>query len=311
MFEKALELIKAHGRIIIHRHTNPDGDAIGAQTGLYFLIKSNFPEKEVYCVGDDPKRYAFMFRSAPDEIDDALYENALAVVLDTSSKELISDPRWQNAAQTLRIDHHIMLSQIAGYEIVDTSYESCAGMIADFARESKLLLTPEAAKALFTGMVTDSGRFLYDSTTPRTFELAAYLTSADFKRDDIFKNLYANDFKNVRNRAAFIMKIQFTKNNVAYIYTAKEEFASLDMDVFSVSRGMVNTMADIKGVDIWVNFTETDEGVLCEIRSSSKNVNPVAVKYGGGGHAKACGATLPDKATAMKLLEDLDGMCGE
>ena len=72
MFEKALELIKAHGRIIIHRHTNPDGDAIGAQTGLYFLIKSNFPEKEVYCVGDDPKRYAFMFRSAPDEIDDAL-----------------------------------------------------------------------------------------------------------------------------------------------------------------------------------------------------------------------------------------------
>ena len=107
------------------------------------------------------------------------------------------------------------------------------------------------------------------------------------------------------------MKIQFTKNNVAYIYTAKEEFASLDMDVFSVSRGMVNTMADIKGVDIWVNFTETDEGVLCEIRSSSKNVNPVAVKYGGGGHAKACGATLPDKDTAMQLLDDLDKMCGE
>lgn len=311
MFEKALELIKAHGRMIIHRHSNPDGDAIGAQTGLYFLIKANFPDKEVFCVGDAPKRYAFMERSEPDEIDDGLYENALAVILDTSSKELISDPRWQNAAHTLRIDHHIMLSPIAEYEIVDTSYESCAGMIADFARESGLLLTPNAAKALFTGMVTDSGRFLYDSTTPRTFELASYLTSAGFKRDDIFKNLYASDFKNVRNRASFIMKIQFTKNNVAFIYTTREEFATLDMDVFSVSRGMVNTMADIKGVDIWVNFTETDEGVLCEIRSSSKNVNPVAVKYGGGGHAKACGATLPDKDTAMKLLEDLDKMCGE
>ena len=311
MFEKALELIKAYDTVIIHRHTNPDGDAIGAQTGLYFLIKANFPEKAVYCVGDDPKRYSFMERSAPEEIDDGLYEDALAVILDTSSKELINDPRWQNAAHTLRIDHHIMLSAIADDEIVDTSYESCAGMIADLARESGLLLTKEAAKALFTGMVTDSGRFLYDSTSPRTFELASYLTQTGFERAGIFKKLYANDFANVKTRASFIMKIKFTERNVAYIYTTKEELASLGLDTFTVSRGMVNTMADIRGVDIWTNFTETDEGVLCEIRSSNKNVCPVAVKYGGGGHAKACGATLPDKDTAMRLLEDLDKMCGE
>ena len=80
------------------------------------------------------------------------------------------------------------------------------------------------------------------------------------------------------------------------------------MDTFSISRGMVNTMADIKGVDIWVNFTETEEGVLCELRSSRYNINPIAVKYGGGGHAKASGASLKNREEAMAMLADLDAM---
>jgi phosphoesterase RecJ-like protein len=68
---------------------------------------------------------------------------------------------------------------------------------------------------------------------------------------------------------------------------------------------MVGVMSDTKGVDIWVNFTESDEGVLCELRSSRYNINPIAVKYGGGGHQKASGATVPDRETAMQMLADL------
>ena len=71
---------------------------------------------------------------------------------------------------------------------------------------------------------------------------------------------------------------------------------------------MVNVMSDIRGVDIWANFTETERGVLCELRSSRYNINPIAVKYGGGGHAKASGATVPDRETAMAMLADLDEM---
>ena len=82
----------------------------------------------------------------------------------------------------------------------------------------------------------------------------------------------------------------------------------MGLDTFTVSRAMVNTMADIRGVDIWVNFTETETGVLCELRSSRYNINPIAVKYGGGGHAKASGATVADRETAMAMLADLDEM---
>jgi len=67
-------------------------------------------------------------------------------------------------------------------------------------------------------------------------------------------------------------------------------------------------MADLRGIDKWVNFTEADGQVLCEIRSSVYNINPIAVKYGGGGHAKASGCTLKDREEAMKLLADLDAL---
>ena len=100
--------------------------------------------------------------------------------------------------------------------------------------------------------------------------------------------------------------VQFTENQVAYIYTTKEEADSYEADTFTISRGMVNTMGEIRGVDIWVNFTETEDGILCEIRSAKYNINPIAVKYGGGGHAKASGATVKNKAQAMEMLRDID-----
>ena len=138
--------------------------------------------------------------------------------------------------------------------------------------------------------------------------LASVLMEQGFDTNALFRDLYADDFASKKLKASFILKIQFTEQNVAFIYTTAEELASLGVDTFTVSRGMTNTMADIKGVDIWVNFTETEKGVLCELRSSKYNINPIAVKYGGGGHAKASGATVADKATAMAMLEDLNNM---
>ena len=311
MFEEALRLIRDYDRIIIHRHTCPDGDAIGSQTGLKFLIEANFPDKKVFIVGDAPKKYSFMEGSTPDSLPDSTYEGALAVVLDTSTRSLISDERYSLASETLRIDHHIFCEKICSTEITDTTYESCCGMIADLARETGLRLTASAARALFTGMVTDSGRFRYDSTNARTFELAAYLMGEDFSTADIYSKLYSESFENIKLRASFILKIKFTEKGVAYIYTTADEMKALGADTFSISRGMVGTMSDIRGVDIWVNFTEIDGAVLCEIRSSKYNINPIAVKHGGGGHAKASGATLKNREEAFELLSELDYMTEE
>ena len=310
MFNEILQAIKAAHRIIIHRHKNPDGDALGSQIGLKHILLENFPGKEVYMVGDAPGRYGFMEDSQMDEVADSLYADALAIILDTSARHLISDERYTMAKRTVRMDHHLFVEKIADTEVQDSSFESCCGLITRFAMDCGLKLTPLAAKSLYTGMVTDSGRFRYDSTGANTFRMAAFLMEQPFDTNEIYRNLYADDFVNIQNKAKFVLKIQKTQAGVAYIYTTKEEAAATGMDTFSISRGMVGTMADIRGVDIWVNFTEVEAGVLCELRSSRFNINPIAVKYGGGGHAKASGATLKSKEEAMQLLSDLNDMIG-
>ena len=308
MFEQVLKEILKYDKIIIHRHSNPDGDALGSQIGLKNILRANYPSKKIYAVGDPSKRYGFMEDSVMDELADEEYHGALAIILDTSAKALISDNRYALAERTVRIDHHLFCEEIADVEVTDTSYESCCGLIAAFAKESGLSLTPLAAKSLFTGMVTDSGRFRYDSTSARTFELASYLMEQKFDTNDIYSNLYADDYEFIKLRAQFVLKIQFTGHRVAYIYTDSDEAKSMGADTFTISRGMVNTMGDIRGVDIWVNFTETENGVLCELRSSKFNVNQIAVKYGGGGHVKASGATVKNRAEAMQMLEDLNNV---
>ena len=308
MFEQILQVIEEFDRIIIHRHNRPDGDAMGSQIGLRELLRRNYPEKEVYAVGDDAGFFGFMEGAVMDEIADEAYEGALAIVLDCGAEHLISDDRWKTAACTARLDHHIFVGKLAEFEVIDTTFESCCGMVTELAVECGWAFTPLAAKSLYTGMVTDSGRFRYDGTTSRTFYLASILMAQEFDTNELFRQLYADDFESKKRKAQFVLKTRFSPRNVAYIYTTLEEFKELELDTFTVSRAMVNTMADIRGVDIWVNFTETENGVLCELRSSRYNINPIAVKYGGGGHAKASGATVPDRETAMAMLADLDEM---
>ena len=308
MTSKAFDAIKKYDVIIIHRHSNPDGDAMGSQIGLKRVLQVNFPDKKIYAVGDDARRFSFMDGSEMDVVDDAAYKGALAIVLDTSAKSLISDERYALAETVLRIDHHIFVEDIADIDIDDTSFESCCGLVAYLVREWGLEVDSYAAKALFTGMVTDSGRFYYDSVTPRTFELASFLLSKGFNPGEIYANLYADTYENVKKRAQFVLSIQFTKNNVAYSYSDKTRVEALGMEAQAVSRGYVNTMGDLKGVDAWVNFTECEQGVLCEIRSKNLNINQIAVAHGGGGHLKASGATLKDKQEALQVLDELDDL---
>lgn len=306
MFEEALQAIKEYNRIIIHRHSFPDGDALGSQIGLATLIKDNFPEKEVYVVGDEATRLPFMEGSTMDVIPDDYYPDALAVILDCGAAHMINDERYKTAAKTLRIDHHLFCGKVADIDIVDSSYESACGMVAMFAKESGLKLSPLSATSLYTGMVTDSGRFVFDSTSARTFELAAFLMSQPINLNALYYNLYAEDFDEIIRNADNMHKIKFTEHGVAYIYTSKEDLPENSEAAPIVSTGLVGLMRDIKGVFIWVNFTESFDGVHAELRASRYNINPIAVKYGGGGHKKASGCTVPDKETALRLLADLD-----
>lgn len=309
--EQILSLIRQYDTIILHRHSKPDGDALGSQIGLKHIITQNFPGKSVWMTGDAAGRYSFMKDSVMDEVSDELFSDALCIILDTSAPHLISDERYLRAKALCRMDHHLFCGQIAPVEYVDSTFESCCGLITDFCIKCGFEISQQAAEALYTGMVTDSGRFRYDSTNARTLRCAAYLLEQGVDTNELYRQLYAASLDQLQLKAKYTLKIQFSPRKVAYIYTTKEELEETGADEFTISRGMVSVMSDIQDVDIWVNFTETDRGVLCELRSSRYNINPVAVKYGGGGHAKASGATIADRETAMAMLHDLDALMEE
>ena len=179
MFEAVLEEIRRADTIIIHRHNNPDGDAIGSQVGMMHLLLDNFPDKKVRIVGEETRFFDFLAFQGMDNVEDAEYEEALAIILDTSAVQLISDDRYRLARRTVRIDHHLFISQISDVEVIDPSYESCAGLVAEFAIECGLTISSKAATALYTGIVTDSGRFRYDATSSGTFRRVSVLMEHD------------------------------------------------------------------------------------------------------------------------------------
>ena len=305
MYQTIFEEIKKYSTIIIHRHSRPDGDALGSQLGLKEAILATFPTKNVFVVGDESERYSWMGNM--DEIADEVYSGNLVIVVDCGAEKLISDERFKLAEELIKIDHHIPQGEYGNIMHVDTSFESCAGIIADMIFSTDLIMNDKAANSLFTGIVTDSGRFRYGSTTPKTFIIASKLMEYNIDTDHIYNKIYTEKLATVKLKAYLTTKFQISNDGVAYLINTKEEIKEYNVGIFDISRGMVNIMGGIEEIKIWSNFSEDVNGdIYVELRSSGLNVNQVATKYGGGGHLQASGCTLKDFDTVYKLIEDLN-----
>lgn len=310
MYQEIYDKIKKADTIIIHRHSRPDGDALGSQLGLKEAIKSTFPEKSVFVVGDETERLKWMGKM--DDIQDDIYNDALVIVVDSGAEKLICDDRYKKGKYLIKIDHHIPQGDYGDLMLVDTSFESCAGIIADFVINTALQLNDRAASLLFTGIVTDSGRFRYSSTTSRTFQIVSKLYEYNINTEYIYNKIYTEKLENVKLRAELVSKFQITEYGVAYLVNTKEDIEKYNIGIFDISRGMVNIMSGIEEVKIWVNFSEdTNNDIYVEIRSSGLNVNQVATKFGGGGHLQASGCTIKDKSQIWDIINELNNVVKE
>jgi phosphoesterase RecJ-like protein len=220
---------------------------------------------------------------------------------------LVSDDRYKLAEHVLVIDHHLNPSDIADTLYSDTSFIACAQIVADVALQSNWEVDALAAERLLTGIVTDSGRFVYPATTAKTFELAAFLVKRGARLEVIYERLYNETLNFKKLKGYFINNFKLTDKNIAYMKNDESVAKEFDVSTFTVSRAMVNQMSGIKGVEVWANFTKDNNGdILCELRSKRFPIVDIARKYGGGGHALACGCTICSFEEADDLLQDLD-----
>lgn len=304
MYDKILKKIQEYDKIVIHRHVQPDLDAYGSQFGLRQLIYDNFEGKTVHVVGDQS---VLDFLGEMDPVDDDFYSGALAIVVDVAGKDRVSDSRFELAKETMVIDHHKNGTDFADYFFRDSDQIATCQILTDMAIQKDLNVSKEAATFLFAGLVTDSGRFFYPQTSTLTFKAAAFLVEKGADVQWVYRNLYVEDFNFKKLKGYFINNFDTTPHDVAYMKNDRSLKDTYNVSTFTVSRGMVNQMANITGIPIWVNFTEEDNGsILCELRSSEESIVHIARKYGGGGHALACGCTVHTWEDTDRILSDLD-----
>ncbi|WP_163581613.1 DHH family phosphoesterase [Gracilibacillus saliphilus] len=311
VMSQILEKIKQYDTIIIHRHVRPDPDAYGSQSGLAEIIKASFPDKNVYVVGEEEASLSFL--ATMDDIDDDVYSNALVIVCDTANQERISDQRFEQAKEVVKIDHHPVVDAYGELQWIDVNASSTSEMIYHFYREHKdngLNMTDRAAFLLYSGIVGDTGRFLFPSTTKRTFRYASELVAYNFDRTEMYEEMYKTNLNIAKLKGYILQNISVSEAGVSYVKLTKDILKEFEVEASETS-SVVGVLGDIEGIKVWVIFVEEDDVIRVRIRSKGPVINQVAANYEGGGHPLASGAKIHQWETVDNVLADLEEVCKE
>ena len=308
--KQVLDKIKQYDTIIISRHVRPDGDAIGSSRGLAAMLRLSFPEKKIYVQTEDSSDYLSFLGPDDEQIPESAYANALLIVTDTATIDRISNSRYTLAKEIVKIDHHINIKPYGDVSWVEDWRSSACEMIAYFYKtfRKELKLDLEAATYIFTGMVTDSGRFRYEATTGDTLRLAGMLLDFGIDIDTLYAHLYLEEYDQLKFQAYVLQNMQITPHGVVWLHVDKAMQQQFALTSEQASEA-VSYLKYIKGCIAQLAFIDMPDGTIrVRLRSRFMAINELAEKYNGGGHQCTCGATIYDVADIEKMLNDADEM---
>ena len=310
-----LNKIKEYNRIVLFRHVRPDGDCVGATKGLQRILQLSFPEKEVILTHEDHSTYLEFLGPEDPAIPDDQYADALGIVLDTANMDRISNQKFRLCKELIKIDHHIEVAPYGDISWVEEERSSACEMVVVFYDTFRdvLKMDSEAATFLYTGMVTDSGRFRYSSTSGNTLRCAAILLDMGVDTERLYSRLYLEAYEYLKFKAYVYEKMQITPNGVAYLFVDKamQEQFGLTQESASATIGCLDT---IRGCISWMVFIESGDekgSIRVRLRSRFVTINALAEKYHGGGHACASGATVYSVEEMEALLAEADALVKE
>jgi bifunctional oligoribonuclease and PAP phosphatase NrnA len=296
--------IEEYNTIIIHRHVRPDPDALGSQAGLGAIIKATYPEKQVYLAGKDDPSLTFLVEM--DSITDSTFEQALIIICDTANTGRIDDERYIKGDKIIKIDHHPNVDPYGDISWVDTTASSTSEMIYEFySKTHGLKMTAEAARLLYGGIVGDTGRFLFPSTTKRTLQVAAELVTYDFDRSSLYDGIYNVKDHIARLRGYILQNFTLNETGLSVIKLTTDILDRFQVSVLETGQ-LVGTLGDIEGIVAWVFFIEEEDQIRVRLRSKGPVINEVAAKYNGGGHPLASGASVYSWDEAERVVNDLE-----
>ena len=314
--------------VLLYPHVHADGDALGSTAALcaalrtlgknaYILIEDEIAEDLAFISGD----YPVMIEEGEDaaSISERLFGGSpidMCACVDCGDTSRFEKRKeiYVAGKVTACIDHHGTSKPFADYNYIDPAAAATAEIIYDLLREAealtgKVLIDKKVGEAIYAGLSTDTGKFQYSNTTKKTHLIAADLLDMGIDFSTVAVNIYQNSSLSkikLNSLAVDAMKI-FADGKASITCVTRDmlEKAGADMNE---AEGIVDTLRNIRGVEIAVFLKELDENVIkVSMRAKSyANVSEIAQRYGGGGHIKAAGCTLlmtPQEAEKIMMAE--------
>ena len=311
MEQEIIKKISEYDHIAIYRHVNPDFDAFGSQLGMYDIIKTTYPNKNVYVCGDFSSDLVDKYSVDIDYSKVDYSNDVLAIILDTANRERIDDDSYLKCKEIIKIDHHVVLDSYGDISYEDSSASSASQLVGTIFKDTAMKITKSGAEALYLGIVGDTARFMYRNTDERTFAVAGALVQEGIDIVEIYNRIYMKKAKDLQINKFILNNHQFD-GGVAYYVLSDADLKMLEI---SRERGsdFVNLLSGVEEYKIWMALTENvaDHNWRVSLRSRDYAVNKVAEKYNGGGHMLASGAKLASLEQLGQLLQDLKEIINE
>lgn len=311
IYRQIYRKIRKYNDIVIAHHIGPDPDALGSSFGLKNIILHKFPHKKVYVVGTSASKFRYL--GIPDKFEEELYDKALLIVLDTPDIKRVDGVNPLKFKEKIKIDHHPFIEKFCDIELIDDKASSASQLIMELVYKTRFTMTKIGAMCLFTGLIADTERFLYDYTTTKTFELVAKVikdTNLDFTK--LYLPLYLRPMKDLRFQGYIMNHLTITENGFGYIKITDEILNEYEVDA-ATAGNLINNFNYINEMIAWGFFSndKVNNNIRGSIRSRGPVINEVLTPFGGGGHALAAGVKAPDFATVDEIIQKLDEICAK
>lgn len=303
--QEAFSLIQKSNSIVFATHINPDADTLGSALGLLQSLNLDGKKAVVYNCGELPRNlsflpgYSLVTNVFPSDAD-------LVVALDCGNKDRLV--LGVGNYKILNIDHHTSNPLYGDINIVDASAASTASVVLDFLRGVNIAPTKESAVCLYAALASDTGFFAYDSVDKRAFLDAAYLVECGVDASEVAVLMTQNEpLSKIRLHSSILSTLKLmAKGKLAYLHMTDMMLQDAGARPDEAD-GMTEVAKSVQGVEVGLFIREqNDRKLRGSLRSKSDvDVNKLASMFGGGGHIKSAGFTLPIEKDFLSEAEEI------
>jgi phosphoesterase RecJ-like protein len=312
--DRVLGELRGGDRFLITTHEGPDGDALGSLLALHHVLTQLGKDSVMFLAAKEfplPVEYRFLpleevFHDPPADVVDRVLVFLDCGNIDRMPVEFLQ----RDGARVLNIDHHHDNTLFGAVNLVDTTASCTAEIIYGLARDLGATITPEIAAALYVGLITDTGMFMYENTGVAAHRMAAELIEIGVDVNDIYRRLYERvpieKLRLVSRALAKIERYEDSRLAVTYISAGDYEESGASEEL---TEGVIDFLRALEGARVAAVIRDKTEGgraarkVSLRSTDGSVDVSEIAGRYGGGGHRRAAGFSTD--LTYEELIEVL------